>query len=293
MTYYPQDYFDGVTGLLEQLALAVVTQREANQNYQPDGFTTDFVTRSVNWWAVVDNEGIRPSETASTATLEIEIQIPRFPLEAFVLTDSPADFTSDLYSVNLADVTNTSVNKKVAYPINSFPAKVPAFLSDWTSPNHKLKNTLERRIANLCLQIYAYKLWETRYNYVKLLFKIDLQYQAANAIAGRPLNLPDTAAIQVMMDALILELQSTDHLPLIEKDPIIFVYPAQLVSTPSNSAVELGGAYGSSDPASEGKLSSSIKSLLDSAGSSPSNFGTSSREPSIPQQKEQPTLSPC
>jgi hypothetical protein len=55
VTYFPPTYFDGATGILEQLVLAVVTQREANKQYQADGFTTDLVKDSVNLNVVNDN----------------------------------------------------------------------------------------------------------------------------------------------------------------------------------------------------------------------------------------------
>jgi hypothetical protein len=282
LTYYPENYFDGVTGLLEQLVLACTDLRHSNQNYREDGFTTSLVKDSVTMNITVDvtgNDGI-PSQAAA---LEISILSPKYPLETVMLTDSD-HYSKSAYSLGLGDVSNSSINRKAIYPQNSFEAKIPAYLLDWTSADHRITNTLERRVFELAIQIYAYKLWEGRWNHNEQLV---IYHMRNNALPGIPNVIPPE--VLEVRDQLIAEIQGLTTPLLVAFDPI----PIPDISTigVENSATELGNAFGGQDPASEGNLSDGLKELL----SATNNFGsTGGDSPSASnQQNESPTLETC
>jgi hypothetical protein len=289
MTTYPSTYFDGVTGLLEQLTLAVVSQKLINRSYLPDNLQTDFVSKSVDYRVVVDN-----SESYGEAYLQIDVTLPTIPYDARVLATADTDITTRALSLNAQSVASLGLSRENSYLGRSFPAKCPAYLEDFTSANHLITNTLERRIYSLCIQILAYKRWELAYNRIAEMMVVRDRIDALGLLAPTPLNLPSAAGLEDMRQALIGELATTDALTLRGIQEPFILRTANIgagTGGGGGSAQELGNFFGGDDPASSDRLSSSLLNLLESTGAA-SPFGAPS-DGGSPKQNESPILKDC
>jgi hypothetical protein len=289
MTTYPSTYFGGVTGLLEQLTLAVVSQKLINRSYLPDNLQTDFVSKSVDYRVIVDN-----SESYGEAYLQIDVTLPTIPYDARVLATADTDITTRALSLNAQSVASLGLSRENSYLGRSFPAKCPAYLEDFTSANHLITNTLERRIYSLCIQILAYKRWELAYNHIVEIMVIRDRIDAMGLLAPATLNLPSAAGLEDMRQELLTELANPNALPLRGiPEPFVLKYVVGAAGggTSGGSAQELGGFFGGDDPASSDRLSSSLLNLLESTGAA-SPFGTPS-DGGSPKQNESPILKDC
>jgi hypothetical protein len=289
MTAYPSTYFDGVTGLLEQLTLAVVSQKLINRGYLPDNLQTDFVSKSVDYKVVSDS-----TESYSEAYLQIDVTLPSIPYDARVLATAGTDITTRAISLNTQSVASLGLSRESNYLQKSFTAKCPAYLQDFTSANYLITNTLERRIYSLCIQILAYKRWELAYNRIVDMMVIRDRIDAMGLLGPTVLNLPSAGGLEDMRQALITELASPTALRLrgIQEPFVLKTAVGAVVGGASGgSAQELGNFFGGDDPASSDRLSSSLLNLLESTGAA-SPFGTPS-DGGSPKQNESPILKDC
>lgn len=296
MTLYSQATIAGADGLLEQLLLLVITQKLANANYVPSSLETDFTTRSVDWSLQIDTKISENGEETSAGFIDISISLPILPYDNVCLESVPVDtdISRRIFSINPTNADSLYIAREPAYALNSYPAYCPAYLDDFSAVNMGKANSLERRLMSLCLQIYGYKRWEFRYNYIVGLINMrELETIETPLVA----DFPTLADLEQQRLDLVTEI-TTSNLALPLDLPSYFVStappPISIGSGGNGSAQALDGYFGAADPSIGDKtsLSEFMKDLLNSTDSPGGNFGGSSAQQNI-SGKETPTLKDC
>jgi hypothetical protein len=295
MTTTPLNYFDKVPGTIDQLVLAVITQKLINQDYVPELLRTDFTSNSVSY-SVTSDSGDNGTNNASLA---ISITFPTLPYARQILVDREG-FDKRVMSINSLNIDTLSLPQKPDYPIKSFPAQLPEYLSQ-SVPD----NILERRLMALCLHIRNYRNWVQRWNNLASQWQF-AKYQThwnvdPNIIYSVYETLP-LIEIERLRDGLLLELTTRIKYQKILPLDVIATFPTSqpIVGNPKSAQelIQFLIVAESSDPANENQspLSSQLlDDLFEAAKSNDSNNGFSlpNSDPQLSTPTEKPTLPNC
>ena len=296
MTTTPLDYFDKTEGTLEQLVLAVITQKLINQDYVPDLLRTDFTNNSVSYSVTSDSGDNGTNDT----NLAISLTFPTVPYARQILVDKEG-FDKRVMSINSLNVDTLSLPQKPDYPIKSFPAQLPEYLSEPVP-----ENILERRLMALCLHIRNYRNWVQRWDALANQWQF-AKYQThwnvdPNIIYPVYETLP-LIEIERLRDNLLAELNTGIKYVKVESFEVTATFPVSGSSSGDpRSAQELIkfliSGEASSDPANENQsplssqLLDDLTQAVNSSGSS-GGFSLPSQDPQINTPTEKPTLPNC
>jgi hypothetical protein len=293
MTTTPINYFDKVPGTLEQLVLAVITQKLINRDYVPGLLETDFTSNAITY-SVTSNSG---DNNSNTANLAISLTFPTVPYARQILVDKEG-FDKRVMSINSLNIDTLSLPQKHAYPLKSFPAQLPAYLNQAVP-----QNILERRLMALCLHIRNYRNWVQRWNIIAVQWQF-AKYQAHWNIDPNTFyeTLP-LVEIELLRDALILELSTGIKyvkIPVLSLEARLPSSSSPIVGSPNSAQqlIEFLNPEIQADPANENQspLSSQLlEDLFQAAKSNDSNNGFSlpSSDPQANTPTEKPTLPNC
>jgi hypothetical protein len=293
MTKYTTAYFDATPGMLEQLVLAVVTQKLSNASYLPSNLETDFTTDSVDWNVTLDANGSGENQ----ATLNLSITFITSPYARQILSNREG-FEQRVVSYNSNSIDGLALNRESSYPINSYPVQyLPAYLLD----NDHDQNTLERRMMWLCLQIQAVQNWISRWNNLARLWQ--LRNYSTSVVLPPDMTIDQ---LNIKRDLLLSQLSAmvpTEFTTEYSYDVTPLAESALSESTYYESpgyeypGYEYPGYESPGDPANNDPSSYLPSSLLDSLQSQSSEYGSSSPDSDRPSRKEpeenQPTLPDC
>jgi hypothetical protein len=285
MTFYPLNYFDCTSGILEQIALICMVLKVTNRQFINDAIKKDFVANSIDWGVTEDlTLGDRQAKLQLKATFEINSYF-RNQLKRYSSIDRR------ISSFVATNVDKLGLYREQAYERRSFTVKnLPEYLR-----SEGTENILERRLCYLMLHTISIQSWINEWNELAYFWQLR-KYRPI--IINLKDNIPELADIEARRDELLSQLQNGIPFRVYTKTGAV---PSGLTAVDGEdfgTAESTANFYSkNSDPSGDpsydrGYMSSGLLNRLNSQGID-NQFGSNSSEPTANTPKEQPTLPDC
>lgn len=154
MSLYNESFFNGTTGLIQNILLTASAQEICNRKFNPSGIETDYYSNSIAYGVGMDNVPNGLSQLDLVVNLPIAQQTG--------LTDS-VDLAARITSVTSQVLDSIPFSHNASYPsINDYPMEtLPSYLTGGNP-------TLERRLVWLCTSLMNLTSWLEEWNFYSL-----------------------------------------------------------------------------------------------------------------------------